>query len=256
MKKILLSALCCSMNMAFAAGVTHYDVWPVSQAPDLDKPYNAQYWQNIPVIEGGFHYPWRDIPAPQTVFKAVHDNDSLYLVFTAKDKEIVVSDAWEGEKPTVSKEDRVEIFFAPSAIDVVAKSLQEPGNPPTIKYALPYYYAIEADPKGRVHDYRAKFYRQLDSDWNMEGLKTVGQIEDGQYIVRMKIPLKILKDLDLLKDNGRLKAGLFRAEFSKDVNSKNGLDMRWISWVNPNTPLPDFHVNDAFGELRLLPAEK
>jgi hypothetical protein len=56
-----------------------------------------------------------------------------------------------------------------------------------------------------------------------------------------------LKSLGLLflKKGDSIKAGLFRADYFH--GKKNQIEERWISWINPKTENPDFHVPAAFG---------
>lgn len=47
-------------------------------------------------------------------------------------------------------------------------------------------------------------------------------------------------------------AGVYRAEFSTPEKDGDDPIMEWISWVDPKTEEPDFHVNSSFGEFRFL----
>jgi hypothetical protein len=71
-------------------------------------------------------------------------------------------------------------------------------------------------------------------------------------MVEGRLPLSTLRQLGVLKPDGSMRTGVFRAEFSKKADQ---LDMHWISWVDPQTPFPDFHVNSVFGMFRLLPSK-
>ena len=58
----------------------------------------------------------------------------------------------------------------------------------------------------------------------------------------------------MMKDHGLLSgdkiiAGVYRAEFSM---SDDGVQENWISWVDPGTEKPDFHVASSFGEFVLV----
>ena len=142
---------------------------------------------------------------------------------------MLAAEQWQDES-TVDGEDRVELFFAGAPVD-------RPGED-----GMERYYAIEVDPKGRVHDYSIAYYRQFDGDWSLAGLETKAALTDDGYSVEGKIPLKTLQELHLLRD-GLMRTGVFRAEFSPSSGTEPR--MEWISWVNPNTPQPDFHVSHA-----------
>lgn len=252
---LMASCLFTASALAGAASNTVYDVVSRDKAPASEQ-YDATFWENIPAIEGGFHFPWEKKTAPKTVFRAFHDNDNLYFNFVVKDDDVVVAQPWQGESD-VDNEDRVELYFAPSAIDQPAYTAkQDPkslGKNPWLTMKLPYYYAAEIDPKGRVHDYRGVYYRNLDSDWQLKGLKTNAQINDDGYIVQGNIPLNSLKELNLIDENGMIRTGVFRAEFNRGKD--DGVEQHWIAWIDPETILPDFHVEKAFGYFRLLPAD-
>ena len=48
--------------------------------------------------------------------------------------------------------------------------------------------------------------------------------------------------------NKTIQAGLFRGAF---FYSEDKIDVKWISWVQPDAEEPDFHIPSAFGKLIL-----
>lgn len=239
MNKKILS---CFALLSYAASVSAvnegmvYDVVAIKNPSiKIDGQLNEVVWNSIPAISGMFHYPWEQVKAPDTVFKAFHDDTNFYFSFVVTDEEVLVEEKWQGES-TVDNEDRVEIFFG-------GQKIEQPED-----YAIAPYYAIEIDAKGRVHDYRVVYYRHFDNDWNLPGLKTATVQTSTGYHVEGLIPLRFLRESKLIND-GRMSTGLFRAEFSKKGSDIN---MRWISWVSPETGYPEFHVESAFGLLRFL----
>lgn len=221
------------------ASTSHYDVVKRDKSINVDGKLDDEAWKDIPAIAGGFHFPWDKKEAPYTEFKGYHDKDNFYFCFTVKDSEVLQDDNWKDDESTVDMEDRVELFFAGPYID-------KPGPDGTEKY-----YGLEIDPKGRVHDYSIEYYRKFDGKWNMEGLETKATVTDDGYIVEGKIPMKSLQDLKLINHNV-MRAGIYRAEFSKPEASGKDPKMEWISWVDPKTANPDFHVASSFGEFRFL----
>lgn len=208
----------------------------------LDGSTNEAVWKDVPALNGEFQYPWEKEEAPSTVFKAFHDGENFYFAFVCKDKQVLVKKDFGDERATVDVEDRVELFFAPSAAD-------QP-----VDYKLPTYYAVEVDALGRVHDYSIVYYRaDMDSAWKMPGLKATGTLLPDGYSVECSIPLASLRQLGLLKADGTMLTGAYRAEFSGDVDKPDSIEMRWISWVDPKTPVPDFHVAASFGTFVFLP---
>lgn len=213
-----------------------YDVVYREDAAVIDGDLTDDVWGNVPTINGDFRYPWEAIEAPGTVFKAYSDKTNFYFAFEVTDEDVVEIADWAGEK-TVDDEDRVELFFAAGDVD-------KPGD-----NGIPLYYCIEVDPLGRVHDYSVKYYRIFDSEWTMAGLESAAVITDSGYTVEGLIPLATFAELGMMVLEQPIKVGVYRAEFSKPADE---LIMQWISWVDPKTVNPDFHVNSSFGEFRFL----
>ncbi|HTN68027.1 MAG TPA: sugar-binding protein, partial [Dysgonamonadaceae bacterium] len=127
----------------------------------------------------------------------------------------------------VEKEDRVELFFSKD------KEMSE-------------YYCFEIDAKGRVLSYSAKYYRSFNFDWDVPtGFKVAAKINSNGYSVEGSIPLEFIKNLN---PNGELFFGAYRAEFSRQGNVKIE---NWLTWINPKTESPDFHVPSSLGKLIL-----
>jgi hypothetical protein len=177
-----------------------------------------------------FIYPWENETPPLTSFKALHSKDWLYLLYKVKDDHINVL-VKTNEKSEVVSSDRVEIFFRKD------------------DQMLP-YYGLEMDPHGRVFDYLAEYHRKFTSTWSWpEGQLVIkaNKVADG-YTVEVAISKKSLKQLELIKGN-KIEAGIYRgdcAEITED-NSK----IKWISWIRPDSPTPNFHIPSSFGILLL-----
>lgn len=220
-----------------SVATAHYDVEKMAKAPVIDGTLET-IWDNVRAIDGNFHFPWSAKVSPRTIFKACQDGKNFYFSFIVYDKEILYDEKWNGER-TVDNEDRVELFFASADAGI-----DMPGD-----NGMPKYYATEIDPMGRVHDYSMIYYRNIDSEWNMEGLKTSAKIEKDKYIVEGSVPIATLKNLGLMSKDNRMRVGVYRAEFSRKGKT---IEMEWISWVDPKTKNPDYHVDSSFGEFRFL----
>ncbi|MBD3341878.1 MAG: endoxylanase, partial [Candidatus Lokiarchaeota archaeon] len=124
--------------------------------------------------------------------------------------------------------DRVEIFMARD------RDLKE-------------YYGFEIDPLGRVLDYSASYYRQYKRDWTCAEMETAATITETGYIVEGSLPMKMIRNIT---DTDILRAGIFRGEFH--YGDKSDIIQHWISWVDPATEIPDFHVPTAFGAFKFI----
>jgi hypothetical protein len=133
------------------------------------------------------------------------------------------------------------------------------------------YYCIEIDPRGRSFDYRAGYYRRIDPKWNWEGLETAGLPFAGGYAVEGRIPLASFEAMGFprLEPGVKIRCGLYRAEFSHDRSGRPVVQKEsihnlgrqldgpppieaWMSWIDPNTVEPDFHVPTSLGWLEIV----
>ncbi len=200
-------------------------------------------------VENRFVFPWKQAAAPLTEFRALYDDVFLYFTFRVHDEDVVVLDTLR-DKQDVVLEDRVEMFF--SRDDRMSE-----------------YWAIEVDPLGRTYDYRGTYYRQFDPAWVWPGLETKGTLWEHGYEVEGRIPLASFESLGYprLRSGVKIRCGLYRAEFSHDRSGgpvvqqdsvhAQGRRMEgpppieeWISWIDPGTPQPDFHVPSSLGWLQ------
>ena len=112
------------------------------------------------------------------------------------------------------------------------------------------YYCLEIDPLGRVLDYRGNFHRKFDRDWSWpeKGLQVKTHRSEDGYTLELAIAKASLEQLGLLRSH-TLQAGLYRADCFPGKNGPR--DFKWISWIRPESPSPDFHIPSSFGELRL-----
>jgi len=178
-----------------------------------------------------FHYPWTPRTPPKTTFKALHCSSYLYFQFLAIDPELnALVD--NNDQMEVTESDRVEIFFRSDA-------------------SMTPYYCLEMDFLGRRLENSAVFHRQMDFDWSWpEGLTSQARETPEGYEVIGRISKSSLETLNLLQNN-QIELGLFRGEY-KQSPEKGQTTVKWISWVDPGTPQPDFHVPSAFGTLFLV----
>ena len=197
----------------------------------LDGALTEPAWQRAN-IETGFSFPWENRPVPGTEFRALFDASALYFAFRVKDNDIVLAERFRSKEDVVY-EDRVELFFA-------------------LDEQLAQYFCLEIDPLGRVLDYRASHYRKFDFSWKFPGLDTVGIRTDGGYAVQGQIDWKAFQSLGFPPpDSGHaIKFGIYRAEFRHTEGRQ--WSESWISWVDPQTEEPDFHVPESFGYLKMV----
>jgi Carbohydrate family 9 binding domain-like len=186
-------------------------------------------WQDVESLND-FSFPWENEPLPSLSFKALHTMDWLYCLFTVMDTNINAF-VDKGDKREVINSDRVELFMRKS------------------EKMIP-YYCLELDPLGRVLDYKAEYYRRFDMNWSwpIDQLKVKASRSQSGYSVEVAIGKKSLMELGLLS-NQQIEAGIFRG---KCMEIREGeANLKWISWVTPDSKNPDFHIPSSFGVLVL-----
>jgi hypothetical protein len=216
----------------------------------LDGRADEPVWAKA-VLEKAFAFPWKQAPAAATEFRALCDETNFYFTFRVHDDDIVTLERLRDKEDAVF-EDRVEIYL---------------GRDEEMKD----YYCLEVDSRGRAFDYRGSYYRQMDTSWKCEGLETRATALPHGYEVEGKIPVKTFMALGFsaLRPGVKIRCGLYRAEFSHERSGRavepqasvHTMGRRvdgpppieeWLSWVDPKTKEPDFHVPSSMGWLEIV----
>lgn len=180
-------------------------------------------WSSIKAIDN-FIAPWSQ-HNDRTEFKAFYTDQ--YFVFRFKVEDAAIVDTGDTEQ-SVASGDRVELFFSPSPL------LTDP------------YYCIEISPSGRVLDYKAKYHRQFDNSWAMQGLQVSTKRSTKGYDVEGRMELTFFRKLmNTNKMKGtKVYVGAFRADISPEQMPDGFV---WYSWLRPDAASPDFHIPSSFG---------
>ncbi|MCB9273400.1 MAG: endoxylanase [Lewinellaceae bacterium] len=208
----------------------HYEVRKIPVAGlQITGRGDSPAWQDAAELSA-FSYPWREDTPPSTAFRALWDGIYFYFLYRATGPVIVTPQTGEPEKDVLSSS-RVEIFFK-------ADDNMDP------------YYTLELDALGRIFDAECRYYRHVDAAWAWpEGQLIVRASRDeGGYTVEGAISIGSLQQLGMLHAN-RLQAGLYRAEYLPHTDGPT--ETRWISWIQPDSAKPDFHIPSSFGLLVL-----
>lgn len=188
-----------------------------------------EQWDKANVLKK-FELYWNEEAALPTSFKALHDDQNLYLSYYAEDPNLA-NKLDTLRRIEAVQSDRVEIFFKGS-------NDQEP------------YYSLEMDCYGRLFDSEGKFGEYINADWNWpEGhLDIKTNIGKNHYTLEARISKESLERLGLLNYQS-IKAGVYRADY---VLKEDGTrEPKWISWIDPKTPKPNFHIGTSFGTFLL-----
>mgnify|MGYP003683347229 FL=1 len=182
-------------------------------------------WRQANVIED-FCSPWSSRAVNKIEFKALHDSEKLFFSFKVYDSQVHINPS-EHIYNSINNSDRVELFFR-------SDSKMNP------------YYCLEIDPRARVMDFFAKPNKNFDFNWNWpsEHIEVKSSISKHFFVVEGAISLQSLFNFNLLK-NEKLEIGVYRAKYSKQNNGE--YNPIWITWVNPETETPNFHIPSSFG---------
>jgi len=194
---------------------------------------NHSLWENANLLID-FISPWETEKPTRTEFKALYNATSLFFSFKVYDLNIHINKK-DDSNVSIGNSDRVELFFR------------------TDKNLSP-YYCLEMDSTSRIMDFKAYPNKKFNFDWNWpkNDINLKSNITKTGYTVEGTISLASLNKLNLINDN-KIETGIYRAKYSK---KNNNFEPTWISWVNPNTKTPNFHIASSFGLLHLLDKNK
>ena len=191
----------------------------------------SDLWNKAALIDN-FISAWDNGILKKIEFRALHDAANFYFQFKVYDNQIHI-DKTDDTNASINESDRVELFFRTNR-------------------SLDPYYCLEIDPTPRIMDFKARPNKNFDFDWKWpnNGLEVKSTIKKDYFIVEGSISKDSLRQLNLLKNN-KIETGIYRAKYHK-INDTD-YEPTWISWVNPNTPEPNFHTPTSFGVLNLIP---
>lgn len=192
--------------------------------------FDQSIWKNANCLTD-FSSPWNNDLVSKIEFRALWNTENLYFNFRVFDTDIYI-DEKDNSIDSIGNSDRVELFFRAN------DSL----NP---------YYCLEIDTSARLMDFEAKPNKDFDFSWKWpkEDLSITASKDAVSFTIEGRISIESLNKLNLIQNN-RIETGIFRAKFSKDENQN--YEPIWISWVNPNTETPNFHIASSFGKLILM----
>ncbi|MDA6070553.1 carbohydrate-binding family 9-like protein [Flavobacterium sp. AC] len=192
---------------------------------------NLSFWKDANCLTD-FSSPWENDSFSKIEFRALHDLENFYFKFRVFDTDIYI-DKKDDSFESIGNSDRVELFFRTN----------ESLNP---------YYCLEIDTSGRIMDFKARPNKDFDFNWKWpkNDIEVKTSKDETSFIVSGRISIQSLKDLNLIHNN-TIETGVFSAKFSLVENLQ--YKPTWISWVNPNTETPNFHIASSFGRFILSP---
>ena len=227
-----LSLVSCGTHPAFVEST--YKVQRIAYGKiNVDGVADESVWDQANSLLPAIGSPWRNKNPQNTEFKALWDGSTLYYSFILVDADKVSLRDIENELD-IGREDRVEIFIANIDRDFGCDLRQ--------------YIGLETDYSGRVIDFTAIPYRQFDFSWTAQTHSVASNVAGNSIVVEGAIAIEELAQLGVSPaEPSQLNVGVFRGDFS----SLTASEPEWLSWVDPETPQPDFHVCSAFGVFRL-----
>ena len=204
-----------------------YKVNLIKQQLIISGKGENEVWNQAMVLND-FCSPWYLEKPSKIIFRALWDQEKFYFNFTVFDSEIHIEKE-DNSFESIGNSDRVELFFRPNI------SM----NP---------YYCLEIDTAARIMDFKAYPNKNFDFNWNWpkNDIIVKSSVNKNSFIVEGSISIQSLKDLNLIKNN-KMETGIFRAKY---FSNKTGcFEPIWITWINPKTETPNFHIASSFGTL-------
>lgn len=195
----------------------------------IKEKVNDKFWSRANILSE-FFSPWDKQSTSKIEYRALWDSEKLFFQFTVCDSNLYI-DSTDNSKRSINNSDRVELFFR-------SNKNMDP------------YYCLEIDPTPRIMGFMAEPNKQFDFNWNWpeEDIEVKSLIKKTHFIVEGAISIQSLTKFGLLK-NGQIETGIYRAKYNKQNNGD--YEPTWITWVNPMTETPNFHIESSFGILKL-----
>lgn len=209
----------------------NYNVnWIAKNSLQINGFGDHKLWEKAEILRD-FISPWDSAEPAKIELRALWDHDRLYFLYKVYDDTIYI-DKTDDSVESIGKSDRVEIFFRKDA-------------------SLSPYYCLEIDTESRIMDFIAYPEKQFNFDWEWpeNHLKVKSNIEKDFFTIEIAVSIESLRKFNLVEEN-KIEAGLFRAKYIRQSNLD--YEPTWISWVNPNTATPNFHIASSFGTLTLI----
>lgn len=190
---------------------------------------NDMLWKSANSLTD-FNSPWDSESIKQIEFKSLWNKEKIFFYFKVDDSEVHI-DPSDDILDSVNNSCRVELFFR----------TDEKLDP---------YYCLEIDSQSRIMDFKARPNKEFDFNWNWpaKDIEVKSSIEATYFIVEIAISLSSLTQLSLLKD-GKIETGIYRAKYNKQDDGN--YEPTWITWIDPVTENPNFHIASSFGVLKL-----
>jgi hypothetical protein len=187
-------------------------------------------WNKAEVLTQ-FLSPWDTAEPSKIEFRALWDGVNFFFCFTVFDSKIHI-DTKDDSVDSINNSDRVELFFRPD------DSL----NP---------YYCLEMDTDARIMDFIAYPNKNFDFNWNWpkNAIEVKSSKNDVSFTVEGAISIDSLNQFHLIKEN-KIETGVFRAKYNSQDNIN--FEPTWITWINPKTETPNFHIASSFGIFHLM----
>ena len=206
-----------------------YKVNRITEHLNISGKADSALWSKANVLTD-FISPWDSKAIEEIQFRALWNENYFFFCFRVEDASVHI-DKTDDTKASINNSDRVELFFRQD----------ENLNP---------YYCLEIDPSPRIMDFMAYPIKQFDFNWNWPKgeIDVKSSFDDSGFTVEGAISIKSLKAFNLIKDNV-IETGIYRAKYYLQSDSR--YEPTWITWVDPKTEEPNFHIASSFGVLSL-----
>lgn len=209
---------------------------PTVSAPVIDGVLEDAAWNSAATVNS-FTFPWWESGRkPHTIAQVTWDDRALFVAFKSQDRNVSARQAQRDDP--VSRDDCVEVFFAPDSADVAT------------------YFNFEFNALGTILDRSPRDGRS--GAWNAAGVEVAITVQgtlndstdvDQGWTAEIAIPFSDIAPYaphlpPLPGDAWRL--NLYR------INDQS--NRQYSLWSPTLTPKPQFHAPERFGIIRFVPA--
>ena len=206
----------------------------LAAAPVIDGVLSDSAWVAAATVDS-FGFPWWESGEKQpTVARVTWNADALYVAFESRDRNVSAVQA--NRDDPVSRDDCVEVFFAPDSADVAS------------------YFNFEFNALGTILDRSPREGRS--GSWNASGVQVAitvqGTLNDSTDVDRGWIAEIAIPFADIAPYAPRLPPAADDAWRLNLYRIDDRSNRQYSLWSDTRTPKPQFHAPGRFGIVRFI----
>jgi len=215
-----------------------YPVTRLTHPPTIDGQWDKRPWEGIPALRVDRCMGDRPAHIPDTRAKLAYDADALYVIFRVQDR--YVRAVARQHQDCVCTDSCVEFFFSPGT-DVTKGYFNLEMNCGGIMW-----FHFQTLPRQDNRPLDPVLLQRLHIAHSLPSRVEPELAEPTTWTVEYSLPFDVLCPyLPVVRTTS---GTVWRANFFKCADHTS--HPHWLTWARVDRPRPDFHVPEAFDELR------